>query len=86
MTSKTWTNIIALALLETLALPVLMTGQNQHEVNSKHHHYQLGQIPTLGGPGTNFFDNTNNIAVLNDRGSGSSKTGWGAVPGNLSRF
>jgi probable HAF family extracellular repeat protein len=34
----------------------------------KHHHYQLVQIPTFGGPGVNFFDNTNNIGVLNARG------------------
>jgi hypothetical protein len=35
---------------------------------AKHHQYQLVQMPTFGGPGTNFFDNTNNIAVLNARG------------------
>ena len=43
-------------------------GSAPQKHDAKHHHYQLVQIPTLGGPGTNFFDNTNNIAVLNARG------------------
>jgi probable HAF family extracellular repeat protein len=43
-------------------------GAAPQKHDAKHHHYQLVQIPTLGGPGTNFFDNTNNIGVLNARG------------------
>jgi probable HAF family extracellular repeat protein len=72
-----WTKASGLALL---ALGILYnfpaqaqqdTPLGAEKVNGrshKHHHYQLVQIPTLGGPGTNFFDNTNNIAVLNARG------------------
>lgn len=61
--------ITALTLLVALAVPVQLAAQDTQGNNAKHHHYQLVQIPTLGGAGTNFFDNTNNIAVLNDRGS-----------------
>jgi probable HAF family extracellular repeat protein len=43
-------------------------GDDTQDHHHKHHHYRLVQIPTLGGPGTNFLDNTNNIAVLNAHG------------------
>lgn len=50
MKSKTWTRIIALTVLATLAFPLSMTAQSHEQVNSQHHHYQLVQIPTLGWP------------------------------------
>jgi probable HAF family extracellular repeat protein len=37
----------------------------------KHHHYKLEVIPSLGGRQANFFDPTNNIAVLNNQGAAS---------------
>src|ERR1700676_2776877 len=43
-------------------------GDGPQNHKPKHHHYKLVQIPTFGGPGTYFFDSTNNIAVLNPRG------------------
>jgi hypothetical protein len=49
-------------------LPFSMTAQTG-AVNHTHHRYQVVQIPTLGGSQTNFFDNTNNIAVLNAQGA-----------------
>jgi probable HAF family extracellular repeat protein len=63
---------IGLTLFAVVSLPVVTTAQNQKQVNSRHHHYQVLQIPTLGGAGTNFFDNTNNVAALNGRGSVSN--------------
>lgn len=68
MSSQKWMSTIALTLFAALVFPLSMTAQKE-AVNSTHHHYQLVQIPTLGGAGTNFFDNTNNIAVVNDRGT-----------------
>jgi probable HAF family extracellular repeat protein len=47
----------------------LSTAAQRSAVNNSHHHYQVVQMPTLGGSETNFFDNTNNIAVLNGRGT-----------------
>jgi hypothetical protein len=59
----------ASALLIALTTPGEVIAQNEPAKPGKHHHYQLVQIPTLGGPGANFFDTTNNVAVLNGRGS-----------------
>lgn len=58
---------IALTLIAAV-LPLSVTAQKD-AVNHTHHHYQVVQMPTLGGSETNFFDNTNNIAVLNGRGT-----------------
>jgi probable HAF family extracellular repeat protein len=80
-----WTSAVAMTLFVSLvlpvavaaqAIPVQMTAQNQHEVSSQHHHYQLVQFPTLGGSQTNFFDSANNVGVLNNRGAVS---GGGSV-------
>jgi len=62
----------ASALLIALTNPGEMIAQNGPSKPGTHHHYQLVQIPTLGGAGTNFFDNTNNVAALNGRGSVSN--------------
>lgn len=59
----------SIALLTVLTITAAMHVQDVQVQPSKHHHYQLAQIPTLGGPGVNFFDNTNNIAVLNALGT-----------------
>lgn len=66
-----WTSVVAMTLFVGLLLPVAVAAQDKtiQKLSAKHHHYQLVQIPTLGGNETNFFDNTNNIAVLNGRGS-----------------
>jgi len=62
--------ITALTLLAALATPAGLVAQDNPDHKHWHHHYQLVQIPTLGGLETNFIDNgPNNIAVLNDRGS-----------------
>lgn len=79
MNSKNWTRIIALILVATVAIPVQLTAQDKQD-RHLHHHYQLVQIPTLGGPGANFFDNTNNIAVLNDRGNASGGAADTLIP------
>jgi len=80
MKSKTWTRIIALTALATLTFPLSMTAQSHKQGNSQHHHYQLAQIPTLGGPGAFFFDSTNNIAVLNNHGSVSGGSADTLIP------
>jgi len=80
MKSKTWTRVIALALFAALAIPVQLAAQAKQDHHNMHHHYQLVQIPTLGGPGVNFFDNTNNIAVLNSHGAVSGGAADTLIP------
>src|SRR5258708_50464 len=70
MNSKILTSTIGCILFAALTVPAAMTAQ-RNAVNTRHHHYQLVQIPTLGGSQTAFFDNANNVAVLNSRGSAS---------------
>jgi probable HAF family extracellular repeat protein len=99
MKYRTWSSAIAVTLLAALAMPLGVGAQDNATQNhhAKHHHYQLAQIPTLGGPGVNFFDNTNNIAVLNAHGvvSGGSadtlipdpfsSTYWWNAAGNVTK-
>ena len=68
MNSKLWMSIAALVLFAALVLP-LSTAAQTCAVNNTHHHYQVVQMPTSGGAGTSFFDNANNIAVVNGRGT-----------------
>ena len=68
MNSMLGMRIAVLAMFAAVVLPLSMTAQTG-AVNHSHHHYQVVQIPTVGGSETNFFDNTNNIAVLNSRGA-----------------
>jgi probable HAF family extracellular repeat protein len=68
MNSKILTSTIGCVLFTALTIPVAMTAQ-RNAAGTMHHHYQLVQMPTLGGVHTNFFDNTNNVAILNSSGS-----------------
>ena len=73
--------IAVLALLAALAVPVQLAAQGKQDHKHWHHHYQLVQIPTLGGPQTNFIDGgPNNIGVLNDHGSVSGGTAETLIP------
>jgi probable HAF family extracellular repeat protein len=70
----------SIAVLTVLTITAAMNAQDVQVQPAKHHHYQLAQIPTLGGPGVNFFDNTNNIAVLNARGTVSGGAADTLIP------
>jgi probable HAF family extracellular repeat protein len=72
--------VTALTLLAALAIPIQLAAQDKHGQHHMHHHYQLVQIPTFGGPGTNFVDNLNNIAVLNAKGSVSGGSADTLIP------
>jgi probable HAF family extracellular repeat protein len=67
MNSTLWKHM-AMTFFVAAVLPFSTAAQTS-AVNHTHHHYQVMQIPTLGGSQTNFFDNTNNIAVVNGRGT-----------------
>ena len=69
-----------IAVLTVLTITAVMNAQDVEVQPAKHHHYQLEQIPTLGGPGVNFFDTTNNIAVLNARGTVSGGAADTLIP------
>jgi len=92
-TVKSWTRAWGLTLL-SLGVFHIFPAQAQQETltnraehgddpqdhSPKHHHYQLVQIPTFGGPGTSFYDNANNIAVLNARGDVSGGSADTTIP------
>jgi len=80
MNSNASARAIALTVLLGITISTQLVAQSSHGNNVKHHHYQLMQIPTLGGPGTNFYDNANNIAVLNNRGSVSGGSADTLIP------
>jgi len=48
-------HITALTLLAALAVPVQLAAQNEPEQHHKHHHYQLIDLGTFGGPGIMSF-------------------------------
>src|ERR1035441_10157610 len=66
MNSKKWTRFIALALLAVLAVTLPLAGQDTQDRIHKHHHYQLFDMGTLGGP-TSFPPNQG-ILDINSRG------------------
>lgn len=73
MNSETWTRVIALALFVALAIPVQLAAQGKQNHNHMLHHYQLIDMGTLGGPGSNFNPGSGNdfgpfASVLNSRG------------------
>jgi probable HAF family extracellular repeat protein len=65
--------VVILALAAALVVITSATAQTQ-KPKTQHHHYQLVQIPTLGGPETAFVDAVNNIGVVNAQGSVSGGT------------
>jgi hypothetical protein len=50
MRTKTITWIMTFAVLAALAMPVRLAAQEQIGQKTKHHHYKLIDIGTLGGP------------------------------------
>jgi probable HAF family extracellular repeat protein len=67
MKSRTLICVTAIALLTALAVPLRLAAQDKQDHNHKHHHYQLIDIGTFGGPASyisNGFD-----GILNNHGS-----------------
>ncbi len=76
MNSKTWTRIIALALLAALAIPVQLAAQDAAKPHHPHqyHHYQLVNPGTFGGPDSGLqLPPVPRAGVLNNRGT---LVGW----------
>ena len=63
--------ITALALFATLAIPVQLAAQGKQANHHKHHHYQLVDIGTFGGPQSYTFASFSiqNNSILNNRGT-----------------
>jgi probable HAF family extracellular repeat protein len=76
MNSKTWTRIIVLTLFAALAVPAQLGAQGKQDHHSMHHHYQLVDIGTFGGP-----DSSNAWASIGNRvmNSGGSIVGEAAT-------
>jgi len=69
MKCKTWTRSIAVPLFAVLAMQLQLAAQdNQSQSEPKHHHYQLIDLGTFGGPNTNFFTLGQAAQILNNRG------------------
>ena len=64
---------LIVTIMLALAIPAGLAAQKSQLTHSKHHHYQLVQLPTFGGPGSYFFHNgfydINNVAILSKRGA-----------------
>ena len=56
-----------IALLTTLSLPVILTAQDHPAPSHQHHHYQLIDMGTLGGP--NSYMSGPALQILNRRGA-----------------
>jgi probable HAF family extracellular repeat protein len=70
MNSKTWTRIIAMTLFAALAVPVQLAAQdNKPQSQPKHHHYQLIDLGTLGGPNSYVGALGGISQVLSDQGT-----------------
>jgi len=82
MNSKTWTRIIALTLLATLAIPVQMAAQDKQSDSHKYHHYQLVDIGTFGGPSSSNAWSGFNNKTMNSKGAvlGEANTSYTADP------
>ena len=82
MTTRTFRLMIAMTLFAALAIPVGLTAQDNAAKTNKpmHHHYQLIDMGTLGGPNSSinhpFFEGT-----LNRRGV---TIGWSATSASTS--
>src|SRR5258708_37204192 len=60
----------AVALLEVV-VPVLLAAQHNAKENHtpQHHHYQLNDIATFGGPNSSFVGNPPEVRLLNNSGA-----------------
>jgi hypothetical protein len=58
MKSRVLTCVTAITLLTVLAIPVRLAAQDNqdHNNDNKHHHYQVIDIGTFGGPSSFFND------------------------------
>jgi probable HAF family extracellular repeat protein len=69
-------SIITIALFTVLSPPLHLAAQGKQDQAPKHHHYQLIDLGTFGGPNTNFVTQGVGAQVLNNRGvvTGSADT------------
>jgi probable HAF family extracellular repeat protein len=78
---------IALAFgFAVLAIPSVSSAQGTSAQShaAKHHHYKLEVMGTFGGPTGNFYDNFNNISVLNQHGDASGGSADTTIPDSFS--
>jgi probable HAF family extracellular repeat protein len=83
MHRKLFTVVSALAVCAALSAPIRSVAQSQPTAQQQkqgHHHYKLEVMSTFGGPTGNFYDNSNNIAVLNKHGDASGGSADTLIP------
>src|SRR5712691_3048288 len=80
MKPRTLTWVPTLTLLTVLAIPVRLAAQDNQEHNKKHkhHHYQVIDIGTFGGP-QSFF---NSLSLTDRFGFGTAFYGFARVRNN----
>ena len=80
MKPRTLTWVPTLTLLTVLAIPVRLAAQDNQEHNKKHkhHHYQVIDIGTFGGP-QSFF---NSLSLTDRFGFGTTFYGFARVRNN----
>ena len=77
---------VSIALVCGFAMPIISPAQDTSEQSrtAKHHHYKIEVMGTFGGPSGNFYDNFNNISVLNQRGDASGGSADTTIPDSFS--
>src|SRR5579864_2600597 len=69
MKCRKWSSVIAMTLFAALAIPLQLAAQHEQSDQHMHHHYQLFDMGTLGGPQSYVFVPPSFANVLNNNGT-----------------
>jgi probable HAF family extracellular repeat protein len=79
--SRTLANVVAMTAVAAIAMPVGVLAQDAatQKHKAKHHHYQLVDVGTFGGPNSGLFLGGLAIGVLNNRGAFAGQANTPAI-------